>query len=44
MTSAFRRDFPVILGITIVVSVAVLITNLIVDLLYAVVNPRVSLE
>jgi len=44
VTAAFRRDFPVILGITIVVSIAVLITNLIVDLLYAAVNPRVSLE
>jgi peptide/nickel transport system permease protein len=44
VTSAFRRDFPVILGITIVVSVAVLLTNLLVDLLYAVVNPKVSLE
>ena len=43
VSSAFRRDYPVILGITIVVSVAVLLSNLIVDLLYAAVNPRVEL-
>jgi peptide/nickel transport system permease protein len=44
VTSAFRGDYPVILGITIVVSVAVLASNLLVDVLYAVVNPRIELE
>ncbi|HEY7062859.1 MAG TPA: ABC transporter permease [Chloroflexota bacterium] len=44
VTSAFRGDYPVILGITIVVSVAVLASSLVVDLLYAVVNPRIALE
>jgi peptide/nickel transport system permease protein len=44
VNAAFRRDFPVILGITIVVSLAVLLSNLIVDLLYAAVNPRVELS
>lgn len=43
VTSAFRRDYPVIMGITIVISIAVLLSNLLVDLLYAVVNPRVEL-
>jgi peptide/nickel transport system permease protein len=41
--SAFRGDYPVILGITIVVSVVVLLSSLVVDLLYAVVNPRITL-
>jgi peptide/nickel transport system permease protein len=44
VNSAFRRDFPVIMGITIVISVAVLLSNLLVDLLYAAVNPRIELE
>jgi peptide/nickel transport system permease protein len=43
VSSAFRRDYPVILGITVVVSVAVLLSNLLVDLLYTAVNPRVQL-
>jgi peptide/nickel transport system permease protein len=43
VTSAFRRDYPVILGITIVVSIAVLLSNLLVDLLYTAVNPRIQL-
>jgi peptide/nickel transport system permease protein len=42
--SAFRGDYPVILGITMVVSVAVLLSSLVVDLLYAVVNPRISVQ
>lgn len=42
-TSAFRCDYSVIMGITIVISVVVLLSNLLVDLLYAVVNPRVEL-
>jgi peptide/nickel transport system permease protein len=44
VTSAFRGDYPVILGITIVVSVAVLASSLLVDLLYVVVNPRIALD
>jgi peptide/nickel transport system permease protein len=44
VTSAFRGDYPVILGITIVVSVAVLASNLLIDVLYVVVNPRIALD
>jgi peptide/nickel transport system permease protein len=44
VTSAFRRDFPVVLGITIVVSMAVVVSTLLVDLLYAALNPRIVLE
>lgn len=38
------KDIPIVVGCIIVVSVIVGITNLVVDLLYAVVDPRVQLE
>jgi peptide/nickel transport system permease protein len=38
------NDLPVILGITIVVSFAVVIANLIADLLYCLIDPRLSLR
>lgn len=39
--SVFRRDYPVLLGLLIVMSVGVIIINLITDLLYAFLDPRV---
>jgi peptide/nickel transport system permease protein len=36
------RDYPVIMGISMLVGVAVIVSNLIVDLLYAVVDPRIK--
>jgi peptide/nickel transport system permease protein len=38
------QDLPVILGVTLVTSLAVLIANLVVDVLYAVIDPRVRLS
>ena len=35
------RDYPVIMGITVVIAVAVLIGNLIIDLIYSVLDPRI---
>lgn len=37
-----QQDLPVILGVTIVAALALVLANLIVDILYAVVDPRVS--
>lgn len=37
-------DFPVIMGITMIVVVMTLVTNLITDLLYAVIDPRIRIE
>ena len=37
-----QQDLPVILGVTIIAAVALVIANLIVDILYAVIDPRVS--
>lgn len=42
LTSAQARDFPVLLAIFVVVATAVLITNLVVDVLYAWLDPRIT--
>lgn len=39
--SAFQRDYPVILAITVIVSAMVIVTNLVVDVLYVFVDPRI---
>jgi peptide/nickel transport system permease protein len=39
--SAQKRDFPVLLGVTLVVAVATVVGNLLADIGYAVVDPRV---
>jgi peptide/nickel transport system permease protein len=41
--AAFHRDYPLILGVTLFVSVMVVFTNLLVDLLYAYLDPRIRL-
>ncbi|MFF7855889.1 ABC transporter permease subunit [Streptomyces sp. NPDC007904] len=38
-----NQDLPIILGVTLITSLAVLIANLVVDVLYAVIDPRVRL-
>lgn len=43
-TAIFSRDFPLIMGCYIVGSISVIIANLVVDLLYIFVDPRVKLE
>jgi peptide/nickel transport system permease protein len=42
--AAFGRDYPLIMGITMVVSVVVIVSNLLADLAYTVVDPRIRLE
>ncbi|RUT31256.1 ABC transporter permease [Arsenicitalea aurantiaca] len=42
VSAAFNQDYPTIMGITLVISVVVVVSNLIVDLLYAKLDPRVS--
>jgi peptide/nickel transport system permease protein len=36
-----QRDYPEVVGIVLVISVAFVVINLVVDLLYAVIDPRV---
>jgi len=38
-----NQDLPIILGVTLITSLAVLVANLLVDVLYAVIDPRVRL-
>jgi peptide/nickel transport system permease protein len=42
--SLYNSDLPVILGVVLVVSVAVVIANLVVDILYSVLDPRIRLH
>lgn len=42
--SVTNRDYPLILGLTLVFSAMLIIANLIVDLLYTVVDPRIKLS
>ncbi|MFD9003879.1 ABC transporter permease [Streptomyces sp. NPDC059582] len=39
-----NQDLPIILGVTLITSLAVLVANLLVDVLYAVIDPRVRLS
>ena len=41
ITSIGNRDYPVLLGIFLVTAIAVVIANLITDVLYAALDPRV---
>ena len=38
------RDYPVIMGITVVIAIAVLLGNLLADIAYGVLNPRISYQ
>ena len=42
--AAKTRDYPLVMGLTLVAAVMVVVINLLVDLLYAVVDPRVRRE
>jgi peptide/nickel transport system permease protein len=42
VNAVFQRDYPVIQGVTLVIGVIVLLINLLTDLSYAVLDPRVS--
>lgn len=44
MTAVQQRNYPIILGITMLSAVVVLIANLLVDLLYAVIDPRIKYD
>ncbi|WP_054259704.1 ABC transporter permease [Propionispora sp. 2/2-37] len=44
VTSIYNRDYTVILGVTVFYSVLVITLNLLVDLIYPLLNPRISLH
>lgn len=44
VSAVARRDYPLIQGIVVVVAVAYVVVNLLVDLLYAVIDPRIRYQ
>lgn len=44
MTSIMNRDYPVIMGVSLLSAVIVLVGNLIADILYAIVDPSIQLK
>jgi len=44
VNAVYGRDFPVVQAVTLVIAVAFSLINLVVDLLYAVLNPQIRLE
>ena len=44
VNSITGRDYPLIMGTTIVISVLIVVMNLVSDILYKVVDPRITLE
>lgn len=42
--AAFKRDYPVVMGITVLIALVVVAGNLITDLLYGYLNPRIRWE
>ena len=44
MRSILARDYPVIMGLTVVTAIVTLLASILADVLYAVVDPRVRLE
>jgi peptide/nickel transport system permease protein len=43
VTSIFNRDFPVVQGVVVVIAIVFIVVNLIVDIIYAVIDPRIRL-
>ncbi|NMB25887.1 MAG: ABC transporter permease [Firmicutes bacterium] len=42
--AAFQRDYPTIMGVTLVVSAVVVVSNLLTDIVYAYVDPRIRFD
>jgi len=44
VSAAFQRDYPVIMAVTLLVSFVVIVSTLITDAIYTIVDPRIKLE
>jgi oligopeptide transport system permease protein len=44
VTSITNRDYPLIMGTTIILAALIVIMNLVSDILYKVADPRINLE
>jgi ABC-type dipeptide/oligopeptide/nickel transport system permease component len=41
VSAIYMRDFPIVQGVTLILAVTVILGNLLADILYAVINPKV---
>ncbi len=44
VTSVTQRDYPMLMGLSLISSVVILVSNLLTDIMYAVVDPRIKYE
>jgi peptide/nickel transport system permease protein len=44
VTATLRLDFPLIMGITMIITIMILVANLITDMAYAWIDPRITIE
>ena len=44
LDAIFSRDFPVVQGVVLVITLSYLLVNLIVDLLYGILDPRIRIS
>lgn len=44
LTSISNRDYPVVMAIIVIIATTVLVVNMVVDIIYSIVDPRISLE
>jgi len=44
VSSITNRDYPMIMGTTIILAALIVVMNLVTDILYKVVDPRITLE
>ena len=44
LTSISNRDYPVVMAIIVCISLLVLVVNMIVDMIYGLIDPRISVE
>lgn len=44
VSAAFQRDYPVIMAVTLLISFVVIVSTLVTDVVYTVVDPRIKLE
>jgi len=44
ITAVTNRDYPLIMGVTLIYALLIIVANLVVDLLYTAIDPRVKLE
>lgn len=44
LSAVYARDYPVLMGLLLVISTMVILANLLTDILYAVLDPRIQLE